>query len=81
VVDRKKYRRVPVFETKAEVRDLPDDLLNLLLEEFAALNMTVVEAKNSVRPQSSSEPSLRPSEEGESTPSIPVETSTSAPGT
>lgn len=72
---------VRVFETKSEVRDLPDELQSLLFGTMQALNMTVREAKNSDRQPSSSESSPQPSAEVASTASIPDETPDSAPGT
>lgn len=73
--------KVRLFETKGEVRDLPDELQTLLLAAVAALNMTVREAKNSDRQASLLASSPAPSAPEESTVSIPDATPASVPGT
>lgn len=62
------------YETKAEVRALPEDLQQELATIMSTLNMTVFEAKNSARQGSSSGSSPLPSEPEGSTPSIPAAT-------
>lgn len=71
---------VQVYETKADLRSQPEDLQDLLRETMHALAMTVREAKNSARQESSSVSSPLPSEPEESTPSTPEETLVSVPG-
>lgn len=68
------------FETKAEVRALPEDLQQLIADALRGLNMTVREAKNSVRQESSSASSPLPSEPEASTPSTPAEIPVGVPG-
>ena len=70
-----------IFDTKAEVRQLPAELGNLLGEAYDALSMSQREARDLARPASSSDSSRRPSAPEESTPSTPDETPASAPGT
>jgi hypothetical protein len=69
------------FETKAEVRELPENIQDLIADGLRALSMTVREAKNSDRQESSSASSPLPSEPEASTPSTPDETPSAAPGT
>jgi hypothetical protein len=69
-----------VYETKAEVRALPDELQKVYFEAMGKLNMSVRDARFSARQGSSSDSSPLPSEAAESTPSIPVETLVGAPG-
>jgi len=69
-----------VFETKAEVRRMPGELVDALSDALDAVNMTVREAKNSDRQGSGSASSPLPSEQGESTPSTPDATPTEPPG-
>jgi hypothetical protein len=73
--------RVRVWETKAEIRELPADLGELLAETVGRLNMSVREARSSARQGSSSDSSPLPSAPEESTPSTPAGTLVSAPGT
>lgn len=70
-----------LFETKAEVRQLPTELSELLGDALNDLAMTIRDAKDLARPASSSDSSRRPSEPEESTPSTPTATPSSAPGT
>lgn len=70
-----------VWETKAEVRQLAGDLQELLTQELAQLNMSPRDARFLDSPASSSDSSLQPSAEVESTPSTPTETPVSVPGT
>lgn len=70
-----------VFESKREVKDLPDDLTDVLLAAMTELNMSVREAKSSGRGESSSGSSPLPSEEAASTPSGPTATLATVPGT
>lgn len=73
--------QLQVFETKAEVRALPEDLGDLLGGAYAQMAMSIRDAKDLVRLASSSGSSRQPSEQEESTPSTPAETPDSAPGT
>lgn len=73
--------RERVFESKQEVRGLPEALQALLRDSLAELTMTVREAKNSDRQGNSSDSSPLPSEPAESTPSTSNETQDEAPGT
>lgn len=72
--------KVKVFETKIEVRDLPEELQQLLFAAMQTLNMTVREAKNLDSQPSSSESSPAPSAEAASTVSIPDEIPVTVPG-
>lgn len=72
--------QVQVFESKAEVRRLPEHLGNLYGEAYNSLAMTLRDAKDLDRPASSSDSSRRPSEQVESMPSTPDETPSGAPG-
>ncbi len=62
---------IPLFESADEVRTLPEDLGFTILKGINEIDMSVVEAKNSVRQESSFDSSPLPSEPVESTPSIP----------
>jgi hypothetical protein len=73
--------KLTLFETKAEIRQLPEDLTSLLSDGLNDLAMSLRDAKDLARPASSSDSSRRPSEPEESTPSTPTETPSSAPGT
>ncbi len=70
-----------VWDQKREVRDLPEDLFNLLTSTMSSLNMSVRDARFSARQGSSSDSSPLPSEAAESTPSTPTATPNSVPGT
>lgn len=70
-----------LYETKDEVARLPEPLMDEYLTAMSLLNLTVREAKNSARLQSSSGSSLQPDVAEESTPSTPEETPSGAPGT
>lgn len=70
-----------VFETKEEVRELPEELVVQIRTGFDALSMSVRDARFSRRQGSSSDSSPLPSEAEASTLSIPDETPASAPGT
>lgn len=70
-----------VFETKAEVRSLPEDLGDLLGEVYNNLSMSIRDAKDLDRLASSSVSSRQPSAEAVSTPSTPAETPSAALGT
>lgn len=72
--------RERVYDDKAEVRALPDQLYELLDVSMQALQMTVREAKNSDRQRSSSGSFPLPSEVEASTPSTPDETPDAHPG-
>lgn len=50
-----------VYGSRDEVRELPDELWDMLYAAVQEVGMTVREAKNSPRPLSSSEPSQQPS--------------------
>ena len=67
-----------VFESKAEMRQLPDDLSDLLSDGLDELAMSLRDAKDLDRLASSSDSSRQPSEPEESTPSTPNETPSSA---
>lgn len=69
-----------VFASKEEVKGLPERLLHLLVEGVAQVSMDEVEAKNSDRQQGSSQSSLLPNGEGESTPSTQTVTLPQPPG-
>lgn len=71
---------VHVFETKADVRALPEDLQRQLVDTLAQVAMTERAAKDSARQRSSSAPSPLPNEEAASTPSTPAVTPGEAPG-
>lgn len=71
---------VQAFETKAEVRALPDDLQDLLARTLGELQMTARDARFSDRQGSSSDSSPLPSEPAESTASTSTETPASPPG-
>lgn len=73
--------RLTAFESKVEVRDLPEALQDELRAALAELTMTARDAKNSARQGSSSASSPLPSEPEASTASIPAATSADAPGT
>lgn len=72
--------RVRVFESKEEIRHLPEQLLNQIRDALAELSMSEREAKNSVRLGSSSESSPQPNAPVDSQPSTPAETSVTVPG-
>ncbi len=73
--------QVQVFETKADVRQLPEDLAELLGDAYNSLAMSVRDAKDLARLASSSGSSRQPSAPEESTPSTPTATPDSSPGT
>lgn len=73
--------QVQLYESKVEVRYLPEELQNLYKDTLRELDLTVREAKNSDRQGSSSASSPLPSAEGESIPSTPDAILVSAPGT
>lgn len=73
--------QVQVFETKAEVRALPEDLSEMLGESFSSLSMSLRDARDLARLASSSGSSRQPNEGAASTPSTPAATPDSAPGT
>lgn len=73
--------RLQVYESKREIRDLPEELQQAYEAALQALNMTVREAKNSDRQGSSSGSSPLPSEEGASTPSTQTGIPAAVPGT
>ena len=70
-----------LFLDKEEVRQAPETLLAVLLAAAESVEMTVREAKNSVRQGSSSDSSPLPSEAEASTASTPSETRVELPGT
>lgn len=74
--------RTRVFETKSDIKDLPEDLYGELAEAMAVLTLSEREAKNLDRQGSSSESSPLPSEEAaQSTPSTQTGTSNKPRGT
>jgi len=70
-----------VWDSKNEVRGLPEGLQELLRDAINTLAMDARTAKNSDRQGSSSDSSPLPSEPAESTPSTPTATHEGAPGT
>lgn len=73
--------RMRVWETKAEVRELPTELMQLISDAVTELNMSPREAKNSDRPGSSSASSPQPNAEAVSSASTQEESPATAPGT
>lgn len=73
--------QLQVYESKAEVRMLPEDLTNLLGDTYLQLAMSVRDAQGLVRLASSSDSSRQPSEAEESTLSTPDGTPSAVPGT
>lgn len=73
--------RVRVFESKAEIRDLPTELQDLLLEGMGKLHMTERQAKGSGSQPNSSASSPQPNAEAELTASTPNATPDQHPGT
>lgn len=70
-----------VWETIAEIRQLPEDLVRGLAAALDTIEFSEREAKNSDRQTSSSGSSPLPSEEEASTASTPTETPDTLPGT
>lgn len=70
-----------IWETVAEIRALPEPLVQSLEGALVEIEMAEREAKNSDRQMSSSGSSQLPSEEGASTPSTPIETPAEPHGT
>jgi hypothetical protein len=66
--------QVQVYESKAELRQQPEELQDLITDALKALNMSAHDARFSARLQSSSESSPQPSKAEASTPSSPVVT-------
>jgi hypothetical protein len=54
-----------LFDSRAEVREAPDDLVDLLSGALAEIDMAVADPKDSARPASSSDSSAPPSSPGE----------------
>lgn len=73
--------QVQVFESKAEVRQLPTDLSDLLSTAYDELSMSIRDAKDLDRLASSSDSSRQPSAAEESTPSTQEATPSAPPGT
>lgn len=73
--------QVQVFESKAEVRSLPEELAEQIGLAYQHLAMSLRDAKDLDRLASSSVSSRQPSAEAASTPSTPDETPSDAPGT
>jgi len=69
-----------VFESKAQVRGLPDRLQQIIYEKLGELEVSEREAKNSDRQGNSSKPSPLPSEQAGSQSSAPTVTSDVPPG-
>jgi len=69
-----------VFESREEVRVLPEEMFTVIREGFDDLAMSVRDAKNSARQGSSSDSSPLPSKEEESTPSTQEGVLTTVPG-
>jgi hypothetical protein len=69
-----------VYDTKLEIRQLPDLLVSRLREAFDGLALSVRDARFSPRQGSSSDSSPLPSAEAVSTVSIQEETPESVPG-
>lgn len=70
-----------LLQDRAQIYDLPDELLIKVRETLRELEMTPEEAGNSVAPRTSSAPSEQPGTVEDSTPSTPAETSTKPAGT
>lgn len=70
-----------LYDKKADVRDLPESLMQEYENALRQLNLTVREAKNSDRQGSSSGSSPLPSEAEASASSTPAATPATAPGT
>lgn len=75
-----KQHRELAWESKEEVKDLPEDLYQQIRAGFDAIAMTDRDARFSDRQGSSLESSPLPSKPEDSPPSTPGETSTTAPG-
>jgi hypothetical protein len=75
------HHQMLAFDSKAEVRELPEDIQQMIADGLRELNMTVREAKNSLRQGSSSESSPLPSAPAASTPSTQDATPVGVPGT
>lgn len=75
------HHQMLAFDSKAEVRELPEGIQQMIADGLRELNMTVREAKNSPRQGSSSESSPLPSAPAASTPSTQDATPVGAPGT
>lgn len=73
--------QLQVFESKTDVRSLPEELGDLIGEAYHSLAMSARDAKDLARLASSSGSSRQPNEEEASTPSTPAETPATAPGT
>jgi hypothetical protein len=73
--------RTRLFDVKADIAGLPTRLQEQLMAALTRLNMSVREAKNSVRAPNSSASSPQPNAEEESTPSTPIEIPDNVPGT
>lgn len=74
------HHQLRVYEAKAEVRSLPEDLQNLMGEAMITLNMSVRDARFSDRQGSSSDSSPLPSAPAASTASTQTETPAELPG-
>lgn len=76
-----KSHAMRVFETLAEVRDLPDELILKIRAVLELMAMTERDARFSDRSLSSSSPSQGPEQPADSTPSIPSESELQPLGT
>ena len=73
--------RLQVFESKADVRNLAEDLGDVIGTAYDELAMAIRDAKDLARLASSSASSRQPSQPAASTPSTPTATPAAAPGT
>lgn len=72
--------KMRVWETKEEIKELPEELFTVVRQGLTAVSMTVREAKNSDRLLSSSASSQQPNQVEESTASTQTEIQLVAPG-
>lgn len=72
--------RERAFDTVEEVRELPDDLQELMVQTMAELNLTVRQAKDSGSATSSSDSSPQPTAPEDSEASAPEEAPSTPPG-
>jgi hypothetical protein len=75
------HHQMLAFDSKAGGAELPEDIQQMIADGLRELNMTVREAKNSLRQGSSSESSPLPSAPAASTPSTQDATPVGVPGT
>lgn len=73
--------RERAYESVSDLRELPDDLQQVLVETMESLNMEVTQAKDLGSATSSSDSSPTPNDQEGSEPSAPAEASSTPPGT